>query len=97
MLVNKSMHWSLCVVVNPGAVVKHREIFNEDSLTNVSENDSFPCLLFFDALKAHAKNKVASRVRNWLNTEWTRLKPDILPKKPFDAKSMTIYSPKGTY
>ena len=61
----------------------------------VSEDDPFPCLLFFDALKAHAQQEVAALVRKWLNSEWVRLKPDALSKAPFNEKSMVIYSPKG--
>lgn len=96
-VVNKCKHWTLCVVVNPGAVSKHRDDILGDSasLTNISEDDPFPCLLFFDSLNAHATENVASTVREWLNSEWIRLMPDIPPKTPFDSVTMRIYSPKG--
>jgi Ulp1 family protease len=101
--VNKTLHWSLCVVVNPGAILDHREAFEimrstgSDGLcSRFSEDNPFPCLLFFDALKAHRKDRVANKVRAWLNSEWARLNPGDSRKALFDSKSMVIYSPKGT-
>ena len=92
--VNKSFHWSLCIVVNPGAIDKHFQLLSDEAIP-ITQDDPFPCLLFFDALKAHAKDRVASHVRKWLNSEWARLNPDAILKKPFASKSMVIYSPKG--
>jgi sentrin-specific protease 7 len=64
--VNLSLHWSLCVVVNPGYIL------NEfDDIT--SDGDLCPCIIFFDSLGAHDMSLIADNVRKWLNSEWQRL------------------------
>ena len=99
--INKSLHWSLCVVVNPGAIIAHREHMMEDRNSNttnlVVEDNPFPCILFFDSLRAHAKNRFAKLVRKWLNSEWKRLHPQQVELSPFDFKSMVVYSPAIPY
>ena len=99
--INKSLHWSLCVVVNPGAIIHHRNRMLEDSLSKTSDlqsdDDPFPCLLFFDSLRAHAKSRCAKLVRTWLNSEWKRLHPEQSELSPFDVKSMRLYSPTIPY
>jgi hypothetical protein len=98
--VNKGSHWSLCVIVNPGVILEHREMLVAHAAPNSSfvpsEEKPFPCLLLFDSLKAHADGKVAFKVRRWLNSEWARLKPDTTTKEQFDLTSMVIYTPKVT-
>lgn len=88
MPINKSLHWSLCVVVHPGAIMNtyHKENYNTD--------DEYPCILFFDSLKAHRKNLVAKRVRKWLNAEWKRLKCNDA-QEPFNEKTMNVIDPKS--
>jgi len=45
----------------------------------------------------HVKNQIANRVREWLNSEWGRLKLSSYDnqKEPFDDKTMPLLSPKG--
>jgi sentrin-specific protease 7 len=99
--INKTLHWSLCVVVNPGAIVAHRNRLLDDSNSNtadlLSDDDPFPCILFFDSLQAHAKGRCAKLVRTWLNSEWKRLHPQQMEQSPFDVKSMRLYTPKIPY
>lgn len=90
---NKSLHWSLCVVVNPGAI--QNRVYNDENQHDNQHDDPFPCILFFDSLKAHCKGRVALNVRKWLNCEWDRLYPRNDVKRPFQSKSMMIYCPKG--
>ena len=59
--INEALHWSLCVVVNPGCI--HAR----------GEDDPMACLLFLDSLQAHRKKKVSNQVRKWLNSEWQRI------------------------
>ena len=90
--VNKSLHWSLCVVVNPGHIDGHADRMNgdEDEFSDMP----MPCLLFFDSLKAHQKNQVRKNVIRWLNSEWNRLGKG--PREsPFSAKNMKILAPKS--
>lgn len=81
--VNKSLHWSLCVVVNPGAIRNDPD----------DEEKECPCLIFLDSLKAHRKNEVALNVRKWLNSEWLRLNKGA--KAEFSPKSMPVYDPRS--
>jgi len=98
--VNKGLHWSLCVVVNPGAIKTHSQNLDaHDSKGNPPENMDapFPCLLFLDALKMHNMNAVGKNIRKWLNSEWARLQSDDgrLPSvMPFNIKTMLIKSPQ---
>lgn len=93
--INQSLHWSLCVVVNPG------EIRNEIDECNIEVDDDslFPCILFFDSLRAHRKNVIAKNVRNWLNSEWERLEKAKAPyeEAPFTNKTMKVFDPRGTF
>ena len=87
--VNKHLHWSLCVVVNPGAILNgHAEKASSDSL--------YPCILFLDSLGAHKKTAVAKAVRRWLNSEWKRLKKGEKDGESlFTASAMPVHDPKG--
>jgi Ulp1 family protease len=91
--INERLHWSLCVVVNPGKI---RNRFRQDKL----DDDQVPCLLFFDSLKAHKKQRIGRNIREWLNFECNRLRyvSDITDSQaPFDEKTMVLYDPKGTF
>jgi hypothetical protein len=63
--INKSLHWSLCVVVNANEIGRMYQ--------DRDESAPRPCILFFDSLKAHKKEAVAKKVIGWLNAEWKRL------------------------
>lgn len=64
-----ALHWSLCVVVNPGAILKVQ-------CDKGSTDDRLPCMLLLDSAKAHNPKKVHFQVLMWLNEEWRRLKKD---------------------
>ena len=96
--VNKSLHWSLCVIVNPGMIEKGMK-YHDQGIAGRARlaNQEAPCILFLDSLKMHAKKKIADMCREWLNSEWKRLK-----KKPvqedgsdehFDAETMPVLAP----
>ena len=92
--INESLHWSLCVVVNPGFIDNE---FKEGD--DQSEDQDFPFILFLDSLKAHRKNKVANKVRKWLNHEAKRLRKfaDLFGDEtpPFNKNTMEVFDPKG--
>lgn len=93
--INESLHWSLCVVVNPGAITN--EYVDED---DQSDDQTFPCILFLDSLKAHRKARVANKVRNWLNHEAKRLGKftelfQVRDPKLFNKNTMEVIDPKG--
>lgn len=60
-----------------------------------SSDDLLPCILFMDSLKAHRKQKVAKKVRQWLNSEWLRLRGG--PEEPFSRETMRVYDPRIPY
>jgi hypothetical protein len=95
--VNLSLHWSLCVVVNPGAILNEVGPTCEETM----DDELFPCLLFFDSLKAHKKIAITQNVRKWLNSEWQRLeKPKTENAEdavnPFNKNTMDVFTPRGT-
>jgi len=71
--INDALHWSLCVVVNPGDIHKN------------GDDDPMSCLLFLDSLKAHRKSKVSNQVRKWLNSEWNRVHGSDVNPDPFNS------------
>lgn len=81
-------------MVNPGKI--ENEFEDED---DQSDDQDFPFILFLDSLKAHRKNKVANKVRKWLNYEAKRLGKfketfEINPQ-PFNKDTMEVFDPKG--
>jgi hypothetical protein len=66
------LHWSVAIVINPGAILEHRALLLDE--VDIS----------------------AGKLREWLNSEWKRLRPESGIEAPFDAKTMKIYSPKGS-
>ena len=87
--VNANLHWSLCVVVNPGRIANS---FNEEGSLLQERSWYVPLLdefvsirnhlttvlptysiLFLDSLTMHNKNMYATHIRKWLNREWKRL------------------------
>jgi len=92
--INDVLHWSLCVVVNPG------KIYNVwGSGDQIDEEKDAPFLLLLDSLKAHKSSKVKKHVYEWLNAEAKRL--DKFQRSdggnPFNYFSMPIFSPKIPY
>lgn len=93
--INKSLHWSLCVVVNPGQILQHPDLRGKDE--HLDESSPMPCILFLDSLKAHQKTQVAHRIRQWLNSEWQRLHKSSSIPNPFQSKTMPVIDPKIPY
>jgi len=102
--INKDLHWSYCVIVNPGCIMEHLENMekNFDENCGFDPDSPMPCILYFDSLKFHPQRKIANKLLLWLNSEWKRLgrSPDQnnkLADEPFTGKSMTLYTPKGVW
>jgi hypothetical protein len=99
--INKSLHWSLCVVINAGAIIEHNKwAGNGFDGEEPNADTPFPCILFLDSLKAHQKAQVGNNIIKWLNAEWKRLrKSDDPALAPFTASknSMEVFSPKSKY
>jgi Ulp1 protease family, C-terminal catalytic domain len=80
--INEALHWSLCVVVNPGSIV------DDD------EDAPMACMILLDSLKAHKKKKVSQQVRRWLNSEWRRI--NCVKEEPFaDENHFPLLDPKS--
>lgn len=63
--VNDARHWSLCVVLNPGAIVQYVEKLqhSNDSKISVCLDDApFPCLLHFDSFNLHDTERLGNSV-----------------------------------
>ena len=89
--INENLHWTLCVVVNPGAIISSS--FNDDAKN--PGDLPLPCMIFFDSLTdAHSKSRIQLIVLKWLNSEWKRIKDS---KTPFTISSYEIHSPKGMH
>jgi len=72
--VNESLHWSLAVVVNPGALVNGKENIENHSDTdnnNNYDNEEAGCIIFLDSLKAHRMATIARALNGWLNDQWS--------------------------
>ena len=82
--INETLHWSLCVVVNPGEIL------------NAEEDGPRACILFFDSLKAHRKRRVLTHVKKWLNAEWQRHGRE--GGTPFDDRDkFPLFDPKSKF
>ncbi|KAL7551587.1 hypothetical protein ACHAWF_014773, partial [Thalassiosira exigua] len=91
--VNADLHWSLCVVINPGFIA------NSFEANAASEDEEHACILFLDSLKMHSKNIYARHIRKWLNSEWKRLKKGKVDghDEPFDHETIRLRSPRIPY
>ena len=93
--INKSLHWSLCVVVNPAHILNAS---CENDVDIEGGAGPFPCILFLDSLKAHRKDIVARHVRKWLNAEWNRLMaPQHGVCDPFNFSTMAVFTPRSKF
>ena len=88
--INSGLHWSLCVVVNPGDILNR--VFKV-----ADENSNFPCILLMDSLEKHCKEHVAENVRVWLNSVWRRQGKVSTEEEqnPFTSETMKVYAPKS--
>lgn len=51
------IHWSFCVVMNPGCVI---------------ESGNNTCVVHLDPMGSHNTKLVGERIKDWLNAEWKR-------------------------
>ena len=86
--INKDLHWSLCVIVNPGLILS---ALNQTG----KADDLLSCLIFLDSLNQHSKNSVHTNVTKWLNSEWNRLSKMSDIQSPFKETSLHIFSTTG--
>eukprot|EP00814_Leptocylindrus_danicus_P021932 CAMPEP_0116004258 /NCGR_PEP_ID=MMETSP0321-20121206/502_1 /TAXON_ID=163516 /ORGANISM="Leptocylindrus danicus var. danicus, Strain B650" /LENGTH=1022 /DNA_ID=CAMNT_0003472539 /DNA_START=186 /DNA_END=3255 /DNA_ORIENTATION=- len=93
--INEHLHWSLCVIVNPGEIMNSCGNHGAD----VDGEMLVPCIIFLDSLKAHRSSKVAQEVRRWLNFEWKRSDhaENSTNSAPFTKKKMRLFTPKIPY
>jgi Ulp1 family protease len=84
--INKSLHWSLCVVFNPGAIDGYQPGHDSSS--------KMPGLLCFDSLQIHCPARTKKHIIEWLNSEWLRLRKT--ETGPFNDGSLQIFTPSGT-
>lgn len=75
-------HWSLCVLVNPGAFVKSSKY-----------KDLSPSLIFMDSMAMHSRAKIEPHIIGWLNSECRRLGLGG-NNSPFQKKTLYRFSPK---
>lgn len=93
--VNKDIHWSLFVVVNPGKI----ENGHDSTIENDDEVLEHSFCLFMDSLRAHKKNRMKNIIQNWLNAEAKRLgKFKRLGQiEPFNSQSFPVVDPRVPY
>ena len=87
--INGRLHWSLCVVVNAGSLVK------QNSPEELTENKSF--LLFFDPIKnRHNTTEIAKNVRMLLNREVKR-QYNHIDQNIFTNENLQEVCPQGVF
>ena len=87
--INGCLHWSLCVVVNAGSLVK------QNSPEELTENKSF--LLFFDPVKnCHNTTEIANNVRMLLNEEVKR-QYNHIDQNIFTNENLQEVCPQGVF
>jgi len=93
--VNKDLHWSLCVVANPGMILEHKKRVREGRLSQDERelDKPFPCLLMLDSLGCHNSREIAGTVRGWLNFEWDRRNINKKGEVLFTRESMIATKP----
>jgi len=95
--INLNLHWSCCIIVNPGEILNHIEKL-ETKADFENSDDRRPCILFFDSLRMHAPRTIQKHVLLWLNSEWKRLERPIPGKREnvFTKNTMELFRPEVT-
>jgi Ulp1 protease family, C-terminal catalytic domain len=90
--INKSLHWSMVVVVNPLHIV------TMEKPEEAKDGSPASFILFLDSLKAHQISVIAKSIRTWLNSEWKRLKKNLEFNRddPFNYKTLAVHNPTST-
>ena len=86
--INGRLHWSLCVVVNAGVLVK-KLLWDEEQ----HEETEAPFILFLDSLDSHRCDRIASNVRKFLNGEYGRIYGN--DKNIFTKETLQVIRPQG--
>ncbi|OQS02423.1 hypothetical protein THRCLA_05207 [Thraustotheca clavata] len=89
--VNENCHWSLAVICNPGGLIKPKaepivvdvdempsDIIGESQEFEETSNDKVACILYFDSLQCHNKQKIAKNLRRYLEIEFNSRFPEQL-------------------
>jgi sentrin-specific protease 7 len=84
--VNEALHWSQCVVINPGLITA----FNDDEV-----DVEVPCLIILDSLQCHSRKEIAQNLRTWLNAELNRV--NNVNDNLFTPLTMSCFSPIGLF
>ena len=88
--IQQGIHWSLCVVINPGKIKNN---------TNSNPDDERTYMLFFDSLKLHGKLNILKNIQRWLNNVYKdKNSKDFKEKESctiFDK--VQIYQPNGKW
>lgn len=91
--VNKDLHWSLFIIVNPGLLC-HLESGEGDSI-------EMPFMLFIDSGRskkyAHNATEMKKPLYDWLNFQAQRFTNELFrgKEKPFNIRSMKLCDVKG--
>jgi Ulp1 family protease len=97
--INKDLHWSLCIVVNPGKIPNGDRILPNMNNFEESADLDAPFLLLMDSLRTHNKGRIQSHIHDWLNSEAERLgRFDDLKTEAgiFNKRTMPMFDPPGT-
>jgi Ulp1 family protease len=87
------LHWCLCVVVNPGAIVNSASVGG-------SLDDPLACMMILDSMGVNEEQRkfVGTKVMEWLNAEWkrTRREDDSTDGGgPFNTETFPVLKPDG--
>lgn len=83
----RESHWSLCVIVNPGALV-------DAGTREHKQDDPQSCMIFMDSLRNfHDRDQVARDIRKWLNHELQRKNQE--KGQLFVETNFPLFSPEG--
>jgi len=95
--VNGGLHWSLCVVVNPGKIMERVKL-KEGPMSEEERRKPMPCILLLDSLGMHDRSDIAGRIRQWLNCEWASAKSvneqGDREQAPYGVQSMIVSQPR---
>jgi hypothetical protein len=84
--INHQLHWPLCCVGNPSAVINSTD-------DDETEDMEVRFMLFLDPLDYHNKSMICDKVSHWLNREWNRKYKDKI--RIFSPITMKCFPPKG--
>ena len=85
--VNKHLHWSLLVIVNPGKI-----IYSDDKKAR-NKTLEHPFILFMDSYGTHKKTELQETIYKWLNAEAARLRKFDDWIDPFSETTCPIENP----